>query len=131
MQRFYSLEELITESYSSNDYESAKELISEYLELAGEYRCNWNFGNAIHDANRILGLISLRNGEIDEAAAYLLEAGKSSGSPQLDSFGPDLDLASELQKLGKSDEVLIYLNDIASFWVMNNGIVDNWSMRFI
>ena len=126
LQRFYSLDDLIIEAYSSNNYDSAKALISEYLELADVYRCNWNYGNAIHDANRILGRISIKNGKIDEAAAYLLKAGKSTGSPQLDSFGPELDLANLLLKLGQRDEVLIYLKDIESFWEMNDGRIDNW-----
>lgn len=126
LQRFYSLDDQITATFSAKDYDSAKGLISEYLELASIYRCNWNYGNAIHDANRILGLISVRNGEIDEAAAYLVKAGKSTGSPQLDSFGPELDLANELLKLGKTEEVLIYLNDIGSFWDMDDGRINKW-----
>jgi len=126
LQRFYSLDDQITKAFSANDYDSAKGLVSEYLELADIYRCNWNYGNAIHDAYRFLGLISVRNGEIDEAAAYLVKAGKSTGSPQLDSFGPELDLANELLKLGKTEEVLIYLKDIASFWDMNDGLINKW-----
>ncbi len=126
LQRFYSLDDQITAAFSAKDYDSAKDLISEYLELASIYRCNWNYGNAIHDANRILGLISVRNGEIDEAAAYLVKAGKSTGSPQLDSFGPELDLANELLKLGRTEEVLIYLKGIGSFWNMNDGRINKW-----
>jgi hypothetical protein len=126
LRRFYSLDDLITEAYNNNDDELAKELASEYLELALVYRCNWNYGNATHDANRILGLMSINNGHIDEAAAYLLKAGKSTGSPQLDSFGPKLDLANELLKLGKSNEVLIYLKDIRSFWQMDDGSIAKW-----
>ena len=51
----------------------------EFLELAAVYRCNWNYGNAIHDANRYLGLASLRAGKVDEAAKFLVLAGKSTG----------------------------------------------------
>jgi len=60
----------------------ALELGAEYLELANTYRCNWNYGNAVHDANRYLGLISLKKGDTDAAVVYLREAGKSTGSPQ-------------------------------------------------
>lgn len=126
LQRFYALDDLILEEYSSINHGSAKALISEYLELADVYRCNWNYGNAIHDANRILGLMSIKNGKIDEATRYLLKAGKSTGSPQLDSFGPELDLANLLLKLGQRDEVLLYLKDIEAFWEMNDGRIDGW-----
>ncbi len=124
--RFYSLEEQISAAYTSNNFEKARELAKENLELAAVYRCNWNYGNAIHDTNRILGLISLKNGDIDAASGFLIAAGKSSGSPQLDTFGPELDLANELLKLGKTEPVKIYLNDIKSFWEMNDGKVDAW-----
>jgi hypothetical protein len=104
----------------------AQELAKENLELAAIYRCNWNYGNAIHDTNRVLGLISLKNGDIESAADFLLRAGKSTGSPQLDTFGPELDLADALLKQGEMEPVKVYLKDIKSFWEMNNGKVDVW-----
>lgn len=126
MNRFYSLDEQITTAYKANDFGKVKELAKENLGLAAVYRCNWNFGNAIHDTNRVLGLVSLKSGDIDRAASYLLKAGKSTGSPQLNSFGPELDLANELLQLGKVDAVKSYLKDIKSFWEMDNGQVDAW-----
>lgn len=126
LSRFYSLDDKITEAYKTNDFGKVKELAKENLELAAVYRCNWNFGNAIHETNRVLGLVSLKGGDIDAAADYLLKAGKSTGSPQLDTFGPELDLANQLLQLGKVDAVKSYLKDIKSFWEMNNGQVDTW-----
>lgn len=126
LSRFYSLDDKITEAYKANDFDRVKELAKENLELATVYRCNWNFGNAIHDTNRVLGLVSLKSGDIDAAADFLLEAGKSTGSPQLDTFGPELDLANELLQLGKVDAVKSYLKDIKRFWEMDNGQVDIW-----
>lgn len=126
LSRFYSLEDRIAEAYRANDFSKVKELAKENLGLATVYRCNWNFGNAIHDTNRVLGLVSLKNGDIDAASNYLLKAGKSSGSPQLNTFGPELDLANELLQLGKAEAVKSYLKDIKIFWKMNNGQVDAW-----
>ena len=123
------MEDKIETAYLANELGSAHGLINEYLELAGVYRCNWNFGNAIHDANRTLGLMSLKNGNIGEAANYLLKAGKSPGSPQLNSFGPDLDLANELLIVGRVEEVRTYLNDINSFWERDDGRIDKWLAR--
>lgn len=126
LSRFYSLDDKISEAYKANDFGKVKELAKENLELAAVYRCNWNFGNAIHDTNRVLGLVSLKGGDVDVASDYLLRAGKSSGSPQLDTFGPELDLANELLQLGKVDAVKSYLKEIKLFWDMDNGQVDTW-----
>lgn len=126
LQRFYSLDDLIKWAYGTNDWSKASGLAKEYLELAGQYRCNWNYGNAIHDGNQYLGLISLKNGDEASAVAYLLKSGKSSGSPQLNTFGPGLDLANALLQAGHSEPVKLYLTDIKRFWKMNNGRVDEW-----
>ena len=97
--------------------------------MAEIYRCNWNYGNAIHEANRILGLISLDEMDIEAAASFLIEAGKSPGSPQLDTFGPELDLANELLKAGRSEAVIAYLNGIRQFWEGNEKRVDKWLLK--
>jgi hypothetical protein len=126
LQRFYELENLISEAYKSKKHDEAKVLIAEYLGLAKIYRCNWNYGNAIHESNRVLGLILLDAGDIDGAASALIEAGKSRGSPQLGSFGPELDLANELLQRGRAREVAAYLGDIKRFWKVDSGAVDKW-----
>lgn len=126
LKRFYSLDDLIGKAYAANDMATAATLAAEYLELATVYRCNWNHGNAVHDANRFLGLMSVKSGIIDDAAQYLLKAGKSTGSPQLNTFGPELDLANELLKRGNVETVKQYLKDIKSFWRMDNGQVATW-----
>jgi len=126
LSRFYALSDLIKSAYAANDHAAAGTLATEYLELANTYKCNWNYGNAVHDANRYLGLISLKKGDADAALVYLREAGKSTGSPQLDTFGPDLDLANELLKQGKTEAVQAYLKDIKKFWKMDSGQVAGW-----
>lgn len=124
--RFYSLTDLIKSAYDANDLPAAATLADEYLQLASVYRWNWNYGNAIHDANKYLGLIRLKDNDPAGAAAYLLKSGKSSGSPQLNSFGPELDLANALLQAGHVEPVKLYLRDIKSFWEMDNGRVDEW-----
>lgn len=126
LSRFYALDDLVKSAYRANDLAAAGTWATEYLELANTYKCNWNYGNAVHDANRYLGLISLKNGNADAAAVYLREAGKSTGSPQLDSFGPELDLANELLRQGRVEAVQSYLKDIQKFWKTDNGQVAGW-----
>lgn len=126
LNRFYSLEDLMEAAYKSNDMAATIKLAQEYLELASAYPCNWNYGNAIHDANRYLGFVALKGGDVDGAAVFLLRAGKSSGSPQLNTFGPELDLADELLQLGKAETVRVYLADIKKFWEMDQGKVQEW-----
>lgn len=126
LSRFYALDHEIELAYKAGDAAKTKALANENLDLAKVYRCNWNYGNAIHDSNRFLGLLSLKSGELDNAADYLLRSGKTTGSPQLNSFGPTLDLANELLKQGKREAVTAYLGDIQSFWKMNGGLVEEW-----
>ena len=82
---------------------------------------DWNYGNVIHDANALLGRAALRDGNKEAAAAFLLKAGATPGSPQLDSFGPDFTLARELAKAGDSKSVLAYLDLVEKFWVQEPG----------
>jgi hypothetical protein len=105
---------------------SSRDVAKMYLDDAKMFRCNWNYGNAIHDANTVLGLMSLRVGKVPEAIGYLHAAGKSPGSPQLNSFGPSMHLAKALATKGEFDAVAKYLDDIRYFWKMEDGAIDRW-----
>lgn len=126
LKRFYVLEELINKHFINGDFIKARKLANEYLVMASIHNENWNYGNAIYDANRILGLMSLKEGKIEEATNFLLKSSESTGSPQLDTFGPDLELANLLLKEGKTEEIKIYLANIKQFWEMDNGVVQEW-----
>lgn len=110
-------------AYEIEDYEKAKNYALESLSLSSNHMTDWNYGNAIHNSNMVLGRISLTNGDISKAKEYLLESAESSGSPQLDTFGPSLELANELLQANEKDTVLSYLNSILNFWEMDNGCV--------
>ena len=96
------------------------------LELAREYaqrlldnckkHAKWDQGNAIHHGNILLGKIALRQDDIEAAKKHLIAAGKTKGSPQLDSFGPDLELAQSLLERGERGTVLEYLQLCGKFW---------------
>ena len=77
---------------------------------------SWNYGNVIYDANGLLGRIAIREGDVSAAKKYLLTAGKTPGSPQLNSFGPHFTLARELMEKGEPDTVLDFLDLVGKFW---------------
>jgi hypothetical protein len=124
MMRFYALNETIGAAYERGELDVAERLAREYLELAPSFSCDWNYGNAIHDGHRWLGLLALRKGDDAAAIRHLGEAGKSPGSPQLNSFGPKFDLAQALLERGHAEPVKAYLRDINRFW--DRGEVDDW-----
>jgi ion channel len=99
------------------------------LLVAPQYRSNWNYGNAIHDANTALGIIALRDGNLREAKRRLLEAGSTPGSPQLNSAGPRMFLARELLLRGETDAVLRYLELCRLFWKMDRGLLSEWTAQ--
>lgn len=84
--------------------------------LASNTVTNWNYGNLIYDLHSLLGRIALREGDVAAAKRHLAESGKTPGSPQLNSFGPDLVLAGELLQKGQLDVVLAHLDKVAVFW---------------
>lgn len=76
----------------------------------------WNRGNRIHHGHMTLGRIALAEGNLEEAKYRLLKAGETPGSPQLNSFGPQMDLAKGLLERGEVDVVVRYLELCAEFW---------------
>ena len=82
-------------------------------------------GNAVHHGNVILGRIAARRGEIENAGEHLIAAGKTSGSPQLNSFGPNMQLAQDLLEQGETSVVIDYLKLCKGFWPRPE--VERWS----
>jgi hypothetical protein len=116
LSRFYDLANQTRSAYSGGDTAAAKRLAQEYLAAAPRFPCDWNYGNAVHNANAVLGLIALQEGDRAAAVRHLLAAGRSRGSPQLDTFGPSLLLAKRLAEAGEFDAVATYVRSIRRFW---------------
>src|SRR5258706_15530710 len=83
-EKFYALNDAAKESFVVGKTEDARKYAQELMTLLPQFQGNWNYGNAVQDANLVLGRIALREGRIDEAKRHLIEAGKSPGSPQMD-----------------------------------------------
>jgi tetratricopeptide (TPR) repeat protein len=114
--RFYALTEAAWASAELGQFDKAENYANELLRLSRDFQTNWNYGNALHYGHIALGIVSLSEGNISEASSHLLEAGRTPGSPQLDSAGPDMTLARRLLKRGEKDEVLVYLSECGRFW---------------
>ncbi|MEJ5167083.1 MAG: hypothetical protein WHV67_08675, partial [Thermoanaerobaculia bacterium] len=100
IQKFHILEEMAKLSFEANEIEKAKKYSMELLDKKEGKEGKWFYGNAIHYGNIVLGKIALKENKKEEAKKYLIEAGKTPGSPQLNSFGPDFTLAEELLEAG-------------------------------
>jgi TonB family protein len=125
--RFYGLTKLAKAAWQAGDLVKAKALATELLGDAPEYSKDWNYGNAIHDGNMVLGLVELKQGSTASAVQYLLAAGKTTGSPQLGSFGPNMTLAKALIDAGQGTAVLEYFDECRAFWKMGSKRLDDWS----
>jgi hypothetical protein len=99
------------------------------LRLSAELPRDWNFGNAVHEGNRILGHLALQRGDVQSAKEYLLKSGATFGSPQLNSFGPPLTLADELLRQGETSVVIEYLQQCSRFWKSREPTIRNWIER--
>ncbi|EEF62506.1 sigma-70 family RNA polymerase sigma factor [Pedosphaera parvula] len=124
--RFYALGAAAKESFVAGKTEAAQNYAGELMTLLPKYKGNWNYGNAIQDTNLVYGRIAVREGNIEAAKKYLLAAGKSPGSPQMNSFGPNMTLADDLLKKGERDTVLEYFMLCRKFWKMDFGKLDKW-----
>lgn len=112
----YTVNEAANLALKLQRFEQARELALELLELARTGYLGWMLGNAQYDGHRILGLIALAQGDVAAAERELLESGRTVGSPQLNSFGPELDLANELLQLGRTEVVVEFLWLCERFW---------------
>jgi len=77
--RFHQLPEIMAQTYKNEHYQELQALASEYLTLAKQHKTDWNYGNAIHQANIYLGLIVLEHQETEKAKTFLLNAGQTPG----------------------------------------------------
>ena len=127
MELFDRLPDLAKRAFNAGEIAKAEAYSQQLLQMAPQYPKSWNYGNAIFYGNFVLGRVAAQRGNVVQAGQYLLAAGATPGSPQLDSFGPNMTLAKELLEKGQSDVVLQYLALCKNFWKMDRGKLDEWS----
>jgi hypothetical protein len=118
--------DLVEAAVLAEDWERVRETAERVLVDNETTTRTFQYGNAIHWANIALGFAALADEQLTAAADYLVRAGKTLGSPQLNSFGPDRDLARALLGRGERTAVLTYLTDCARFWAGNEALLEGW-----
>lgn len=121
------MSQLATSALEAGEAQTAQVWALEALNDAKNVKSDWSVANSIHHAHIILGRIALRGGDLAEARKHLIQAGQSEGSPQLDSFGPNMMLAKELLEKGEREAVIQYFQKCASFWKDDRGQLVQWA----
>jgi len=120
------LKDLAWKEYSLKNYSKAKGYSLELLRLNEIVERNWNYGNAIHHSHTVLGLVALQAGKIEDSKEHLALSAKTTGSPQLHTFGPSLILADKLLEKGEKKSVKKFLLNCGKFWEMDKGKISEW-----
>jgi hypothetical protein len=124
--RFHNLKKMAEMALRSSSFEEAVVLAEELLKCAEKWRENWDYGNAIHHGHRIIGLVSLQQGKIDEARRHLISSGEIPGFPRLNSFGPNMQLAKAMLEAGEAESVIEYFQLCRKCWKCERGRLDAW-----
>lgn len=126
-ERFYALGDAAKMAMDEDKTDDARRHALELEKLASTYKSDWNYGNAIQVSNQVLGRIAVADGDIDEAKRSLLASADSEGSPQMNSFGPNMLLAKELLEKGERETVLEYFKLCGKFWDLGEEKLAEWS----
>jgi tetratricopeptide (TPR) repeat protein len=124
MWRGAMLQQLAKTAIEAEELEKAEKYARKMLASEGR---GWNSGNNVHHGNNVLGRIALRSGDVETARKHLIAAGRTSGSPQLDSIGPNMSLAKELLEKGEKEAVLEFFDLCSRFWKMDRGRLKAWA----
>lgn len=129
LNRIHSLPKRARAAFDAGELKFAKQFADECLALTKSAELDEYFqndGNAIHQGHLVLGRVALREGDLEQAKAHLIESGKTTGSPQLGSFGPNMSLAKELLEQGEREIVLEYLEMCEKFWERGSDRLAEW-----
>jgi hypothetical protein len=130
--RIHALPQLAKLAFDAREFEEARNFATELLSKAASsdlpdfFR---NDGNAVHHGNLILGRVALQSGDLIQARERLMAAGRTTGSPQLMSFGPNMTLARELLARGEREVVLQFFDLCEKFWQHGSGRLAEWKCQ--
>jgi hypothetical protein len=113
-------------AFDAGEMAKAKAYATELLMEFARDKEGYGYGEAMHYGNIILGRVALKEGNVEKARVHLLVAGQTPGSPTLNTFGPDLELAIELLAKGEKETVVQYLHLCANFWEGERERLNKW-----
>jgi hypothetical protein len=127
-------EERARVAIARGDMKRARHIGAAMLKTPNRLRLwRWKGANRVHWGHIVLGQLDLAAGDIDRAEQHLLAAGSATaamgGSPQLNSFGPDFDLAGRLVDQDRRAAVVVYLESCRLFWTLPSSasVLDAWA----
>jgi hypothetical protein len=122
------LRELATAAFDAGETTKASRFATELVSPSSATHEGAN-GNEIHIGHIVLGRLALRAGDVAGAKQHLLESGHTPGSPQLQTFGPNMSLAKELLGRGERKAVVDYFVACAKFWRSGRerGVLTEWA----
>jgi hypothetical protein len=127
-ERFYALPALAKAAFEAGEFDKAERYARELLTAAPGNEKDWNYGNAVFFGNMVLGRVALRrDGNVGLAKTLLMSSGSTPGSPQLNSFGPNMSLAKDLLAVGERDTVLEFFTRCRAFWSLGQKKLDEWT----
>jgi hypothetical protein len=124
--RFRALGPAAKQCFSANRIEEARQYAQELLSLLPSFRQSPDYGQALHDANTVLGRIAVREGRLEDAKRHLLESIRAPNAAMMD-YGPSMALANDLLEKGERQAVLDYLARCKRFW--NYARLDEWAQQ--
>ena len=113
-------------AWAAGDRGAARERAERVLAALPEQKRDWDYGNVLHEMEILLGRVALEEGDLEKADLHLLRAAATPGSPQLDSFGPDWTLASDLLERGRREAVSTYVLRVEKFWESGRDQLQEW-----
>jgi hypothetical protein len=123
-----ALVKLAVTAFDAGEYDKAERYATQLLTLSAQRPAYASPGLGVFFGNMIIGRVALRRDKnVALAKASLLAAGRSSGSPTLNSFGPNMSLARDLIEAGERDVVLEYFALCRSFWKLGQQKLDAWT----
>lgn len=125
--RFDTLGDAAKSRFEAGDFEAARAHALELQKMILSYVDNPFYGSAVASVNIVLGRLAMKDGNVEGAEAFLIEAGRSPGSPTMDTFGPNMSLAQDLLIAGHSKAVLEYFKLCAKFWSSKFSKLEKWT----
>lgn len=122
-----TLTDLPAMAFDAGDVKKARAYAERLLKQTGNDPTTWNYGDAVHKGNLMLGRIAVREGRLADAVAFLRASAEIPGSPVLGSFGPNMTLAKDLLEYGEREAVLAYFEMCRAFWKMGGDRLDAWT----